>query len=149
MNLQPIQVISNIPQPINSVLNPVKLTSVIQANVDSSLLLEPFDFLVIKYKWPQTGGKDLDTRTAIVGSSDGAINGQDVGWNRGLIYDATKRYIGDKNDPYLLWGGDNTGSGGESVLINFKKLSEDLPDPTFEIRLRAFFYEKLRSGDIT
>lgn len=142
--MTPILPIMNIPTSIDAVLNPVSMTSTIAANDDSLLDLQPFDFMIVRYKWTDAGGRDLDTRTAIVGSSNPAINGVDVGWSRANVVNST-----DPAKPYLRWGGDNTSNGVESVLIDFKQLSEDLADATFEIRLRAFFYSSIASGDIS
>lgn len=103
----------------------------------------PFDFAVIRYKWNSGGGTDLDTRTAVIGSGE-SIDGNDVGWSRG-------NSVSLGGSEVLTWGGDNTGSfGPEAVLVDFKKISEELPSLTsITIRLRSNWYSTRVSGDHT
>lgn len=102
---------------------------------------QPFDFAVLRYRWDSVyGGGDLDTRTMPLN-----LPGQPwaiVGW-------AHSTYIGDPANPYLQWGGDNTGSGVEAVLLDFKKMGEDFPEVwQFRINLRAFWYSFRGGGNI-
>lgn len=88
----------------------------------------PFDYAVIRYFWDISGGRDLDTRTAVVGFG---LDNQDVGWAR-------NRSVGGG---VLQWASDNTNVGYEAVLVDFPKLRE--LDPTAaeaRIRMRAFWY---------
>lgn len=96
--------------------------------------LRNFDFAVIRYLWSSNAGKDLDTRTAITNPSRNI----EVGWNR------------QQNDSeYLIWGGDNTGSGVESVLLNLQKLkSDNIGQQSFQVLCSAFWYSFKSSGDI-
>lgn len=89
------------------------------------------DYMVITYQF--TNGLDLDTRTRIV-SIDGTTysdqNGQGkyIGYGQ---YQRTPQSAGFINDgsvcnmvikPLGMWGGDNMGTGYESVLIDFTQL---------------------------
>ncbi|WP_269526497.1 hypothetical protein [Coraliomargarita parva] len=101
--------------------------------MDDLLKFAAFDFAVIRYEWTAEGGTDLDTRTKVI---QPLIAGE-VGWSR-------LSNVGD----YLLWGGDNTETGQESILIDFKKLAEDYPEQTpLEVQLAAFWYAVRNSGD--
>lgn len=93
------------------------------------------DYLVIRYYWDSgTGGTDLDTRTAIT-DPDRNI---DVGWARGIT-----------DDNFIEWGGDNTGVGYESALINLRELATLYTGHRiFDIRMRAFWYSTRLSGNI-
>ena len=120
---------------------------------------KPFDYLVVSYNLLDPLSLDIDTRTTIVNSNyqefytedsvikDSLINpldGNDVGWNRGTLLASTA------GNTYLMWGGDNTTSdGGESILIDLKRIGTDLSYlENVQIRLRAFFYTTKASGDI-
>ena len=74
---------------------------------DSPVILEKFDFAILRYIWTSAGGRDLDTRTYISSPARNVV----VGWNKN-----------NNDDVYLQWGGDNTGSGVESVLMRVKDL---------------------------
>ena len=109
--------------------------NVLQSNPDDI----PFDFAVVRYIWtpiqtPSGIVDDLDTATAIYGT-DSAVDGDYVGY--GL-----KTIIGEVyGSPYLRWGLDNVDGGVESVLIDFKKLSEDFETKKeFEVKLNALWY---------
>lgn len=117
---------------------------------------KPFDYIVLRYILKDPNSQDIDTRTAIIDTgstydykengslTNTPIDGNDIGFDRGRI-------ISNINDEaYLTWGGDNTSSeGGESILIDFKKISEDLSYlDTIKIRLRAYFYVSLGNGQI-
>lgn len=122
---------------------------------------QPFDFLVLRYKLKDPVSRDVDTRTALIDTSyngvyledsilkdpsmlDPILDGNDIGWSRGTSISNTS------GNAYIEWGGDNTTSvGGESILIDFKKISEDLSYlDTINIRLRAFFYAVIGNGQI-
>ena len=103
--------------------------------LDNPVDLKDFDYGVIRYKWTREGGTDLDTRTLITQPPRNVV----VGWNR-------QQTDGD----YLSWGGDNTGSGVEAVLIDIKKLKQDfLSINEFLIQIRAFWYSSRNNGTVT
>ena len=107
--------------------------SVDEGTVTPNVEFEPFEFAVVRYEWTSLGGVDLDTRTNI---SQPPISGV-VGWDRDT-------QVGQ----YLTWGGDNTETGEESILIDFKKIDSDYPlEPLIKINLSAFWFEERNSGN--
>ncbi|WP_149933018.1 hypothetical protein [Acinetobacter baumannii] len=95
--------------------------------------IQPFDYAVISYKWSESGGLDLDTRTFISLPARNIV----VGWNKAKI-----------DSDYLNWGGDNTATGGEDILVNLQRLAEDYANVNnFEITLKAFWYRTLVDGN--
>ncbi len=111
--------------------------------------LREFDFLIIRYRWFDYSGSDMDTRTCIEGTIDPAVDNKYIGWSRGDI-DGGRRYVGNILDPYIIWGGDNTSAfGEEQVLVNFKKVLEDHPlIVDVFARMRAFWYGSKNTGQI-
>lgn len=107
----------------------------VEEEVDDETIIKDFDFAVMRYKWLQSGGRDLDTRTYITTPDR---SNRKVGWAR------------LKNDnSYLIWNEDNTGSGVESVLIDIGKLKLDYPsEPILNIKMDAFWYNQLGDGKI-
>eukprot|EP00956_Cyclotella_meneghiniana_P032995 scaffold92601_cov75-Cyclotella_meneghiniana.AAC.6 len=81
------------------------------------------DYFVLAYTF--SDGRDLDTRTAMLKPSNSA-------WT-GFPYENP---IG--NPPFIEWGGDNTGTGHEAVLINIPNFKSNYPGETeLTIDLRA------------
>lgn len=85
------------------------------------------DYIVLTYTF--SDGRDLDTRTKITSPN---IGGTYVGWGQ----------TGDQNGlGIVVWGGDNTGTGVESVLIDVKKLRTDYStEPTLTIDCNCMWY---------
>jgi hypothetical protein len=110
----------------------------------AALELQEFDFMIVRYRWFDTSGLDLDTSTRVYGTDDPLIDEDWVGYSKGPVK------VGDPGEPYLHWGGDNQASvGEEQVLVNFKKLSEDYPTKTlFYSDLSAYWYRTLLDGVI-
>jgi hypothetical protein len=120
---------------------------------------KPFDYLVIRYTLKDSNSKDLDTRTSLVNtfyqglykedniiknSIINSLDGNDIGWSRGSEISSTS------GKTYIKWGGDNTTSiGGETILIDFKEIGNNLSYlENIQTRLRAFFYRIKASGKI-
>jgi hypothetical protein len=94
------------------------------------------DYLMITYEF--TDGQDLDTRTRIV-TPDVGQNDQTLylGWGRLSEYPTT-------GTPYETWGGDNQGTGFESVLIDINEFLAAYPAATdLVIDARAFWYNSV------
>lgn len=94
------------------------------------------DYLMLTYEF--TTGKDLDTRTRIV-TPDVGQNTQSayIGWNRINQYP----HIGNA---YEIWGGDNKGTGFESVLFNINLFKTKYPlEDILIIDARGFWYTTL------
>ena len=83
------------------------------------------DYFVITYTFAD--GRDLDTRTSVVAPAN--QTGM-LGWSR-------DGQIGN----YLTWGGDNTGTGVESVLFNAVEFRQSFPALTsITLNFAAFWY---------
>lgn len=97
--------------------------------------VEDFDYAVIRYRWLPSGGQDLDTRTSLTNPNR---NNAMVGWDR-LSTD----------NGYLVWNGDNTANGVETVLLDVKKILLDFPQQvTIEADMRAFWYSTRLDGNL-
>lgn len=91
------------------------------------------DYMLLTYQF--TDGLDLDTRTRIVTPDVGQdAQTKYVGWGVASVWPTT-------GTPLLDWGGDNTGTGFESVLVNVAQLKASYPGAsTLVVDLRAFWY---------
>lgn len=112
------------------------------------------DFAVIRYIWNGAGGTDLDTRTAFSDLPNSLYNLKDLGWARSGSgsHPLGGAYVGPSDTNYYMWwSGDNQGTtGGETVLIDFKKIKTDFPSlQDLTTRFRAFWYNSRNSGDIS
>lgn len=97
--------------------------------------VEDFDYAVIRYRWLSSGGQDLDTRTMLTNPNR---NNAMVGWDR-LSTD----------NGYLVWNGDNTANGVETVLLDVKKILSDFPQQvTIEADMRAFWFSARLDGNL-
>ena len=97
--------------------------------------VEDFDYAVIRYRWLSSGGQDLDTRTMLTNPNR---NNAMVGWDR-LSTD----------NGYLVWNGDNTANGVETVLLDVKKILSDYPQQvTIEADMRAFWFSSRLDGNL-
>ena len=107
------------------------------------------DYMVITYEF--TNGNDLDTRTRIV-SIDGTTyadqNGQGkyIGWdqykktpNLSSTYVESGVLCTLPSKPLAIWGSDNTGTGFESVMIDFTQLGAGQNQVVIDCR--AFWYD--------
>lgn len=85
------------------------------------------DYVLLTYEF--TTGRDLDTRTVVLGNNI-AGTGQAVGWRQGSAV-----------LNYLTWGGDNTGLGKEAALINLQNIRNTYPGVTdLRIDCRAHWF---------
>lgn len=91
------------------------------------------DWIMATYEF--TDGADLDTRTRIALPDIGQDTQPEyLGWAVLAVYPGV-------GTPILRWGGDNTGTGFESVLINVTRFKELFPSETqFTLDLRAFWF---------
>jgi hypothetical protein len=91
------------------------------------------DYMMLTYEF--TDGSDLDTRSGIVVPNIGQTT-QDkfLGWSCSSVFPTS-------GTPIITWGGDNTGTGFESVLIDMNAFKTAHPtDHTMVVDLRAFWY---------
>ncbi len=91
------------------------------------------DWIMLTYEF--TDGLDLDTRTRIVTPNVGqTVQGNYVGWS-------VQPYWPTSGTPMITWGGDNRGTGFESVLINLTQIKLSYPAaPDVVIDARAFWF---------
>lgn len=104
------------------------------------IVLKNVDYVVLKYRW--TSGKDLDSWTYITnmtGEVASSINNVKVGWS-------TNTYVPNSSKYLLYWGGDNTGTGEENILLDIKRLKQDYLQYTPEelnIEMFACWYSQV------
>ena len=99
------------------------------------------DYIVVSYEF--TDGSDLDTKTRIVTPNIGQDTvGEYLGYGSTDIFPPTGNVI-------LTWGGDNTGNGFESVLVNIAELKAQNPSATeVVIDMRALWYGSSGSNPV-
>ena len=86
----------------------------------------PVDYIVVQYVF--TDGRDLDSRTKMTIPN---VGGDYVGWDRAHT----------QGGSIVTWGGDNTGTGVESVLINLIAYKTAYPAvDTFRMEFNCFWY---------
>jgi hypothetical protein len=93
------------------------------------------DFIVVDYSF--TNGRDLDTRTRF---ETPLITSEYVGWAR----------LNSVSN-VLFWGGDNTGTGVESVLININNYRTQVPatyPSEFQIDFRCFWFDTVGTDPV-
>lgn len=78
---------------------------------NTSIKITNADYIVLRYNWTSNDGKDLDTATRFVSSGVSGLDGNAVGW-----------YLNSNVLNILKYGGDNTSSGDETVLIDLSVL---------------------------
>lgn len=111
--------------------------------------IPPFDYLTFRYFWGTEDGRDLDTSTGYVNTgivfSDGKkLDELPVGWAMAGNYNTNAQ-------SYLMFAGDNTGSGNECVYITMNTLSthyDELPD-IVEIDVYANWFGERKNGNTT
>ena len=94
-------------------------------------ILPPFDYLTFTYNWGEnssdyTNGKDLDSATFVRNSnipiesaSGKTLNDFYVGYGSGLSGEKLTEI-----NQYMIHGGDNTTSGNEGAMVNWKKICD-------------------------
>lgn len=91
------------------------------------------DYIMVTYEF--VDGSDLDTRTRIASPNVGQdTQNEYLGWS-------VQPQWPTSGTPYLTWGGDNTGTGFESVLVNLNVFSDSYPSTTeILMDMRGFWY---------
>ena len=92
------------------------------------------DYIKVDYTF--TNGLDLDTRTKVTVPS---VQGDWCGWGRA-----------SQQSNVLYWGGDNTGTGVESVLLNIANFRAGYPASTsIRVEFNCFWYSLYGSNGVT
>lgn len=73
-----------------------------------------FSSIQLRFIWSTSNGRDFDTGTNITNAP--GIPSEIVGWNWGSSENRTQ--------PFLYWGGDNTKSGAECVMVDIKSIQD-------------------------
>jgi hypothetical protein len=99
------------------------------------------DYIVLTYQF--TNGKDLDTRTRVALPNIGQTTlSSYVGWARSNQWPTS-------GTPIIKWGGDNTGTGYESVLISLVKFRQLYPSETqIVLDLRAYWFSTVGTNPV-
>lgn len=90
----------------------------------------PADYILITYQFEASGGRDLDTRTSVIEPYVSDILG----------------YCKSSNTSGIVWSGDNTGYGVESVYIDLNSFSSN---EQIKVLCKAFWFSKRNSGDMS
>jgi hypothetical protein len=99
--------------------------------LDSNEIFLPADFILITYQFDASGGKDLDTRTNVESPTRGDV----IGYCKP-----------SRSSSNIVWSGDNTAYGVESVYVDINKYgSTDL----IKILCKAFWYSQRNSGNMS
>ena len=100
-----------------------------QGGVEQTILPD-FDFLTFTFNWASYDGSDLDTMTWIddnhieIPNKNGLVPRTLDELGVGFSGIGSESLYSGNTSTYIQHGGDNTGSGNECVLINFKKLCD-------------------------
>lgn len=73
-----------------------------------------FNSIQLRFIWSTSNGRDFDTGTNITNAP--GIPSEVVGWSWGSSENRTQ--------PFLYWGGDNTQSGAECVMVDIKSIQD-------------------------
>lgn len=120
----------------------------IKINQAKNIIVIPeFDYLVFRYFWADTDGVDLDTSTGYINtniafSDNTKLDELPVGWNMAGNYNTNAQN-------YLMFAGDNTGSGNECVYITMNSLIthfNNIPD-IVNIDVYANWYRSRLNGN--
>jgi hypothetical protein len=112
------------------------------------------DYIVGTYTF--VDGNDLDTRTRIVTPNVGQnVTASYLGWSQYSYWPTSSdapisnQPLTASNRPYLVWGGDNTFTGLESVLIDVKRFKELYPtSSSLVVDFRSFWYGATGSSPV-
>jgi hypothetical protein len=97
------------------------------------------DYIVIEYTF--SNGRDLDTRTRV--NDPAILPRQYVGWGQGS---SQGNY---PSGTVLTWGGDNTGQGVESTLLDLRVIKADIPAATnVVVECRCFWFGAVGSEPV-
>jgi hypothetical protein len=104
------------------------------------------DYLQFTYGWTEDDGLDLDTFTFIKFDNESQVYGDSV---KGVGYSGHYKVLStaeEYEDCVVAWAGDNTGTGGEYTLINFKKLHDEFRKDA-KIYIMGNWYKLKKNGD--
>lgn len=121
--------------------NPTNIPPIEDSTSSQTTFVFDVDYIVITYEF--TDGRDLDIRARIVSPNIG----QDSP-NRYLGFDRSNQYP-SPGVPIIKWGGDNRGTGFESLYINLIRFKQLYPSATEIIAdLRCFWYNTVGDNPV-
>lgn len=105
-----------------------------------------FDSIQLRFIWTGDNGRDFDTGTNITNAP--LVPSEIVGWKWGESEERTQ--------PFLYWGGDNTASGAECVMIDIKSVQDVYANDPYStipeqliVQLRGNWYGDKGDGIVT
>lgn len=105
-----------------------------------------FNSIQLRFIWTDSNGRDFDTGTNITNAP--SIPSEIVGWRWGSSENRTQ--------PFLYWGGDNTQSGAECVMVDIKSIQDVYTnDPSLTmpeqliVQLRGNWFGNKNDGIVT
>ena len=105
-----------------------------------------FNSIQLRFIWTDSNGRDFDTGTNITNAP--SIPSEIVGWSWGSSENRTQ--------PFLYWGGDNTQSGAECVMVDIKSIQDVYTnDPSLTmpeqliVQLRGNWFRNKNDGIVT
>jgi hypothetical protein len=110
------------------------------------------DWIMVTYEF--TNGSDLDTRSRIAIPNIGQdLQSEYLGWTYLGAFEPSVAYSSastiNPTQHTICWGGDNTGTGFESVLLNVARFKALHPGETsVTIDLRAFWYGTIGTNPV-
>jgi len=96
----------------------VAVSSPVQISNSTAQFKFVADYIVLTYEF--NTGTDLDQRTKVI---DPPIGGSPVGWSQAIT-----QLLPD-GSPVLTWGGDNTGTGVETAMLNLTNYRKNFSVP--------------------
>lgn len=118
----------------------------IQPTRDDIAYFYDFNSIQLRFIWTTSNSRDFDTGTNITNAP--GIPNEVVGWSWGSSEDRTQ--------PFLYWGGDNTQSGAECVMVDIKSIQDVYTnDPSLTmpeqliVQLRGNWYGTKEDGIVT
>ncbi|SHH27332.1 DUF5977 domain-containing protein [Flavobacterium defluvii] len=115
--------------------------------IEPSTTLQPFDYMVIRYKWALGAGRDFDTFTGIV-STGTPWDNKYMGYGHAQGTELPNN--GSASTSYIMFAGDNQQNNGvEACLVNFDKLASDYTSlKSIPIRMAGAWYGQIGTGNI-
>tara|TARA_R110000803_G_scaffold50485_2_gene104693 strand:+ start:618 stop:1493 length:876 start_codon:yes stop_codon:yes gene_type:complete len=99
------------------------------------------DFIMVTYQF--TDGDDLDTRSRIVTPNIGQTTQPTM-----VGFGVNGQFPGS-GTPIITWGGDNTGTGFESALIDMEEFRDQYPNSTSLVAdFRCFWWVAVGTNDV-
>ena len=99
------------------------------------------DYAVFTYAF--IDGEDLDTRTRVISPDIGQDAQSHIGWGQ------KNQFPFGNPIPILEWGGDNRGTGVESVKIDLREFRKQHPsEGELKIDCRAFWYGQIGTKEV-